>query len=67
MSCRGRGITIGPMPSSLFVANDGVIPVKCNGVVMAQSESTLEVGNGFTEPIPETHDTEGLNIARTLV
>jgi hypothetical protein len=57
---------MGPLPSSLVMANDQVIPAQCKGVVMARLESTLEVGNGFTEPSLETPATKELNIARTL-
>jgi hypothetical protein len=66
-SGRGRGIAMDPLPSSLVVANDQVIPAQCEGVVMAWLESPLRVENCLVVPRPEAHLPEGLYMSRTLV
>jgi hypothetical protein len=57
----------GPRPSGLVVAKDQVIPAQCEKVVMARMESPLRVENGLVEPNPQTHQPEGIYVARTLV
>jgi hypothetical protein len=57
----------GPRPSSLVVANDQVIPARCEGIVIARFEILLGVENGLVEPSPQVHLPEGIYVARTLV
>jgi hypothetical protein len=57
----------GPRPSSLVVVEDHVIPVQCQGIVMARFEKPLGVEKGLLEPSPQAHPPEGIYIARTLI
>jgi hypothetical protein len=40
----------GPRPSSVVVAKDQVMPAKCEGILMARSESPLEVESSLVDP-----------------
>jgi hypothetical protein len=44
-----------------------VIPAKCEGILLARIDSTLEVENGLVEPSPQVHPPEAIYIATTLV
>jgi hypothetical protein len=56
-----------PRPSSLVVASDQVIPAQCEGVVIVQLASPLEVENGLVAPSPVVHGSMILYIARIPV
>jgi hypothetical protein len=43
-----------------------VIPVDCEGIVLAKLENPLRIENGLVESSPQAHPPEGIYIARTL-
>jgi hypothetical protein len=55
----------GPRPSSVVVAKDQVMPTKCEGILMARSESPLQVESSLVEQRLEAHPHAGIYIART--
>jgi hypothetical protein len=51
----------------LVVASNQVIPAQCKGVVIAWLESPLGVESGLKDSSLDSHNPDGLYIARTLV